>query len=36
MTTKTKRYLRDIVFFLIGFIGFQILWNFVFLPLIVK
>jgi len=36
MTTETKRYLRDIVAFLIGFIGFQILWNFVFLPLIVK
>ena len=36
MTTETKRYLRNIVFFLIGFIGFQILWNFVLLPLIVK
>ena len=36
MKQETKSYLRNIVSFLIGFIGFQILWNFVFLPMIVK
>ncbi len=34
MKQETKDFLRPLLFFLIGFVGFSLLWNFVLLPLI--
>ena len=36
MKQETKETLLDILFFFIGFIGFQLLWYFILLPMIVK
>lgn len=36
MRTEDKEILRNLVAFLIGFIGFAVLWNLVILPAIVK
>ena len=34
MTNEDKEKVRPILFFLIGFLGFQLLWYFVILPLL--
>ena len=36
MKNNKKKFPRELLFFLIGFVGFQLIWNFVLLPLIVK
>lgn len=36
MKQEAKDILRNILFFMIGFIGFTLLWNFVLLPAIMK
>ena len=36
MKQETKDILRSILFFMIGFVGFTLLWNFVLLPAIMK
>lgn len=36
MRQETKDILRSILFFLIGFVGFTLLWNLVILPAIMK
>ena len=36
MRNEEKEFLRNLVAFLIGFIGFAVLWNLVILPAIMK
>lgn len=36
MRTEDKEFLRNMVAFLIGFVGFAVLWNLVLLPLIAR